>query len=113
MSFINFNTGNIVQIWDGISGTLAHTEKSTFGYFTIENGTDLPEHSHIHEQCCHVLEGELEFNIAGEIQILTKGMAAFIPSMAPHSARALTECKVIDCFTPVREDFVALEKQQK
>ena len=112
MSFINFNSGKIVQIWDGISGTLAHTETSTFGYFTIENGTLLPEHSHIHEQNCHILEGELEFTIDGETQILTRGMAAFIPSMATHSARALTACKVLDCFTPVREDFVALEKQQ-
>jgi hypothetical protein len=38
-------------------------------------------------------------------------MAAFMPSNIPHSARAITECKVIDCFLPIRQDFVALEKE--
>ncbi|SEJ39686.1 Cupin domain-containing protein [Dyadobacter koreensis] len=111
MPFVNFNTGKIVKIWDGISGTLAHSEHSTFGHFTIESGTVLPEHSHIHEQWCHVLEGELEFTINGDSQLLTAGMTAFIPSWAPHSATARTTCKVIDCFTPVREDFVKLEME--
>jgi hypothetical protein len=30
--------------------------------------------------------------------------------MMPHSAKAITACKVIDCFLPVRQDFVELEK---
>lgn len=112
MPFVNFNKGKIVRIWDGISGTLAHSERSTFGHFTIESGTDLPEHSHVHEQWCHVLEGELLFTINGETVLLSSGMTAFIPSWLPHSAKALTACKVIDCFTPVREDFKILEETQ-
>jgi quercetin dioxygenase-like cupin family protein len=112
MPFIDYNTGKKVKIWDGIYGTLAHSDTSTFCHFTIDHGTNLPEHSHVHEQWCHVLEGELEFDINGEKKLLTKGMSAFIPSWAPHSAKALTACKVIDCFTPVREDFIELEKNQ-
>ena len=112
MPFVDFNQGKVVQIWDGISGTLAHSQSSTFGHFTILSGTDLPEHSHVHEQWCHVLEGELEFTINGETKLLTAGMTAFIPSWEPHSAKALTVCKVLDCFTPVREDFLELEKLQ-
>ncbi len=50
------------------------------------------------------------FAIDGEEKLLTSGMAAFMPSNTPHSAKAITECKVIDCFLPVREDFVELEK---
>jgi len=112
MPFVNFNNGKIVKIWDGISGTLAHSATSTFGHFTIESGTELPEHSHIHEQWCHVLEGELLFTIDGETALLTAGMTAYMPSFVPHSAKALTTCKVIDCFTPVREDFKALGENQ-
>ena len=70
----------------------------------------LPEHSHIHEQWTHLIKGELEFDIRGEKQLLTPGKTAFIPSSLPHSAKAITGCKVIDCFLPVREDFVELEK---
>lgn len=111
MPFINFNTNKVIKIWDGIYGTLSHSEKQTFGHLTIDAGTILPAHSHFHEQWCHVLEGELEFDIEGEKMNLTKGMTAYIPSNAVHSAVAHTQCKVIDCFTPAREDFIALEKQ--
>jgi quercetin dioxygenase-like cupin family protein len=111
MPFINFNTNKVVKIWDGIYGTLAHSEQQTFGHFNIDHGTVLPEHSHVHEQWCHVLEGELEFTIDGEKMLLTSGMTAYIPSFAPHSAIARTACKVIDCFTPARQDFIELEKQ--
>jgi quercetin dioxygenase-like cupin family protein len=70
----------------------------------------MPVHSHPHEQWSHVLEGELEFDIDGEKMLLTPGMTAYIPSNAPHSAVAHTQCKVIDCFTPPRQDFIELEK---
>lgn len=112
MPFVNYNKLNKVKIWDGIYGSIAHSNLSTFCHFTIDNGTVLPEHSHYHEQWCHVLEGSLEFTIAGETQVLTSGMSAFIPAWAPHSAVALTTCKVIDCFTPVRQDFITLQNQQ-
>ena len=111
MPFIDYNSGKKIQIWEGIVGTIAHSEQGTYCRFTIENGSVLPVHSHVHEQWCHVLEGELEFDIDGEKRLLTAGMSAFIPSWAPHSAVAHTECKVIDCFTPVREDFIELEKR--
>jgi quercetin dioxygenase-like cupin family protein len=112
MPFIDYNKGKQIQVWDGISGTIAHSDQATYCRFTIENGSVLPEHSHFHEQWCHVLEGELEFDIAGEKMILTSGMTAFIPSNRPHSAVALTECRVLDCFTPVREDFRKLGDEQ-
>ncbi|REA57922.1 cupin domain-containing protein [Dyadobacter luteus] len=111
MPFIDYNSRTKFKIWDGIYGSVAHSDKATYCHFTIEDGTILPEHSHVHEQWCHVIEGELEFDIAGEKSVLRPGMSAFIPSWAPHSARALTACKVIDCFTPAREDFIELERK--
>lgn len=112
MPFIDYNQKQTVRIWDGIAGTIAHSEVATYCHFTIENGTVLPVHSHVHEQWCHVLEGELEFDIDGEKKVLSAGMSAYIPSWAPHAAVARTACKVMDCFTPVRTDFIELERQQ-
>lgn len=112
MPFINFNTKKKVRIWDGVTGPLHHSDKLTFGYFTLEKGAMAAEHQHPHEQWTHVLSGELEFTLGGEKQLLTSGMAAFIPSNTPHSAKAITVCNVIDCFLPVREDFVELEMKQ-
>ncbi|HUS03277.1 MAG TPA: cupin domain-containing protein [Chitinophagaceae bacterium] len=110
MSFLNFNTKNRVKIWEGINGALFHSDKITIGHMIIDNGTPLPEHSHPHEQWLNVIEGELELTVGDETQVLHPGMSAYIPSNVSHSGKALTECKVIDVFSPVREDFVALEK---
>jgi len=109
MPFIDFKNRKKIKIWDGISGSLYHSDNLTFGHFTLEKGIDLPQHAHLHEQWTHLIEGELLFDIDGIKELLTPGKAAYIPSNIPHSAKAITECKVIDCFLPVREDFVKLE----
>ncbi|TND09013.1 MAG: cupin [Bacteroidetes bacterium] len=113
MTFIDFKNKKTVQIWEGINASFFHSEQITFGHVTLDKGAIVGEHSHVHEQWTHVIEGEMEFTVAGETKILTPGMAAFMPSNAVHSARAITLCKVIDCFLPVREDFAALEQQGK
>ena len=112
MAFIDFNNSPILKIWDGIEGPVYHSEKATFGHFTLKVGALLPEHSHPHEQWTHIIEGELEFNVDGEIKRLTPGMSVYIPSNAPHSAKVITPCKVIDCFVPPREDFKDLAREQ-
>lgn len=108
MPFIKFNERKILQVWSGIKGPIYHSSQITFGYFTLEEGTDLPEHSHPHEQWSHVIEGTLEFDINGEKEVLRPGMCALVPSNALHSGKAVTKCRVIDCFLPVREDFKEL-----
>jgi len=109
MAFINFNKIPHSKIWNGIHGSLHHSDSLTFGHIIVEEGAVLPEHHHVNEQWTHVLEGELEFTMENETQVLTSGLTAFVPSNVPHSARALTRVKLLDCFLPVREDFKTLE----
>jgi quercetin dioxygenase-like cupin family protein len=111
MPFLNFNTKNKVQIWDGVKAAFFHSEKLTFGHIILDEGAVVAEHSHIHEQWTHVIEGEMQFTINGETQVLSHGMTAYMPPNVVHSAKAISECRVIDCFMPVREDFVALERK--
>lgn len=111
MPFIDFITGKKIKIWEGVTASLYHSNKITFGHITLLKSAEVPEHQHMHEQWTHVISGELLFSINGEEKLLSAGMAAFIPSNTAHAARAISECKVIDCFLPVREDFVELEKQ--
>jgi len=109
MPFIDFNKTPHLKVWDGIHGAIHHSEDLTFGHITLEKGAVLPEHHHVQEQWTHVIEGQLQFSMQGETVVLTSGMTAHVPSDVPHSATALTECKVIDCFRPVREDFKTLD----
>lgn len=110
MPFLNFNTKSKIQIWDGVKGAFFHSDKLTFGYLTLDEGTVVPEHHHPNEQWTHLIEGQMEFTIDGDTQVLVSGLVAHMPSNVPHAAKAITQCKLIDCFMPVREDFVALEK---
>jgi quercetin dioxygenase-like cupin family protein len=109
MSFIDFNKMPHLKVWEGVHGAIQHSEDLTFAHITLEKDAVVPEHHHINEQWTHVIEGQLEFSMEGKTVILTPGMTAYMPPDQPHGARAITTCKVIDCFRPVREDFKTLE----
>ena len=95
------------ELVPGITGYYAHGNAMTLGYVEIKAGSDLPQHQHVHEQITYVLEGQLDMVIGGKPCSLTTGMYYVIPSNMPHGAIAVTDCKVIDVFNPVREDYKA------
>jgi quercetin dioxygenase-like cupin family protein len=53
----------------------------------------------------HVVEGDFEFTLDGEIKICKPGDIVHIPSNLPHSGKAITPCKLMDVFSPVREEY--------
>jgi quercetin dioxygenase-like cupin family protein len=93
------------EIVPGLYGRFVHGETMTLSFVDIKEGAQLPAHSHPHEQITFIVEGELEMVIGGEKMLLTPGMVHVIPGNTLHSAYARTACKVIDAFSPVREDY--------
>ncbi len=94
-----------VQIWEGIIGSVYHSEQATMGHLYIEAGVSLPSHQHPHEQWSHLIFGRFEFVIGEETIVLEAGQSVYIAPNVPHSGRCLEACKFIDCFVPVREDW--------
>jgi quercetin dioxygenase-like cupin family protein len=97
------------SIVPGILGHYAHGELHTFGYVLIKKGSIVPEHQHPHEQITFIVEGQLDMVIDGKAYSLTPGFFHIIPSNVRHSAVAISDCIVIDTFSPVREDYKNLE----
>ena len=93
------------EIVPGLYGRFVHGDTMTLSFVDIQPGAQLPEHSHPHEQITYLIEGELEMVIGGEKMLLTPGMVHVIPGNVPHSAIARTFVKVLDAFSPVREDY--------
>ena len=93
------------EITRGFTARMFHTEGMTIAYVDVEAGAELPEHAHFHEQVANVLEGEFEFVLGGKKMVLRPGDVLVIPSNVPHSGRAITRCRILDVFHPVREDF--------
>lgn len=89
----------------GIIGHYAHGDSLTFGYVELEKGSSIPEHKHVQEQITFIIDGQLDMIIGGKACTLKNGMYYVIPSNVPHSAIAVTPCKVIDAFSPVRNDY--------
>lgn len=66
-----------------------------------------PPHSHPHEQIAYVAEGELDLFLGEEVHHLTEGDIFTVPSGMPHCIRTRSKSvRLIDCFSPVREDFL-------
>ena len=105
MSLINLNHLPEKQIIEGFNVRFVHSENMTIAYWNIEAGAFLPEHSHHHEQICSVIEGELELMVEGKSNLMKAGYVFTIPPNAIHSGKAITKCRVIDTFYPVREDY--------
>jgi quercetin dioxygenase-like cupin family protein len=93
------------EIMEGITGRYAHGKNMSFGYVEIKAGTNMPKHQHVHEQITYIIEGQLDMNIDGVDYSLTPGSYHVIPSNVWHGANAITDCKLIDVFGPVREEY--------
>lgn len=93
------------ELFPGFHAKMIHTDGLTIIYFDIKAGSVLPEHHHVHEQVTNVLEGTLELTVGGETHACTPGTVVAIPPNVAHSGRAISDCKVIDVFRPVREDY--------
>ena len=105
MPFFKLDEIDFTEPFPGFRGRFVHSRHMTVVHFQIEEGAVLPEHAHMQEQIANVLEGTFEMTIEGEAQVLVPGSVAVIPSNARHSGRALTDCRIVDVFHPVREDY--------
>jgi quercetin dioxygenase-like cupin family protein len=67
-----------------------------------------PFHSHPHEQVSFMAEGEVYFFCGDNEKVhLKPGDHFSVPSGVPHTIHRLTSfVRIIDCFTPLREDFL-------
>ncbi len=105
MPFVELNQSEPREIFPGFKAHVVHSANMTFAHWTIKAGATLPEHAHVHEQVVNMLEGVFELTINGETRKLGQGSVAIIPSHALHSGKAITDCRIIDAFYPVREDY--------
>jgi quercetin dioxygenase-like cupin family protein len=71
--------------------------------------TAAPTHTHEEEQITVVLEGELQFDLAGDLRTMRPGMAVVVPPGIPHGAHTRdVPCSEIDIFHPPRRALLEL-----
>ena len=93
------------EVMPGFHGKFVNGENMTWAFWEIKKGASIPDHFHVHEQIMHVLSGDFEFTIDGATSVFSQGDTIVIPSNMPHRGTAITNCKIMDVFSPKREEY--------
>jgi len=96
-----------VEMFPGVTRrTLNSGDRTTLVEITLTAGAAVPAHSHPHEQTGYVSSGRVRFAIDGEVRELAAGDGYLVPGGATHEVTALEDSVCIDCFSPVREEYL-------
>lgn len=94
------------ELLPGIHARTFWGEQMLLAVFDLDPHTHLPRHSHPHEQLGTVIQGQMELTIGDESRLLQPGDVYIIPGGVEHEALTFDEAvKVIDVFSPVREEY--------
>ena len=95
-----------VEMLPGVNRrTLVTTDEMMLVEFTIDKGAIVPLHRHPHHQVGYVISGELEMTIDNDVRVCRPGDTYAITGNDDHCALAITDCVVVDVFSPPREDY--------
>lgn len=85
---------------------LSHSENLMICEITLEKGSVIAAHAHPHEQITYIISGKCRYTVGEETREVGAGDSVLIPGNVSHSIVILEDMKVIDVFSPAREDFL-------
>ena len=86
--------------------TLVFGKHTLMTEFRLDKGSQLPEHTHPHEQTGYLVSGHMTMRIEHEEADIRPGDSWNIPSNAGHSAAIHEDSVAIEVFYPVREEYL-------
>jgi quercetin dioxygenase-like cupin family protein len=96
----------------GFRPVLGHRAMTNFVHFAP--GVEAPRHVHEEEQIVIILDGEMTFDLDGDVRTMRKGDVAVVPAWVPHGAWTTdTSCLEVDVFCPPRKSLLALAAEQE
>lgn len=105
MPVFNIHEMPSCNLIEGYDAQFIHTANATYSHVKALAGAILPTHAHPQEQVSCILNGIFELTVEGIKYVLEPGQVFVIPSNTMHSGLAITNCFILDVFTPVREDY--------
>ena len=105
--FIPAGRGARHAIFPGVEIVTNATSGIMLSLVSFEPHSQVPDHSHPHEQMGMLISGRLQFTIDGRTCVLDPGDSWKIPGGVTHSVTALDGPAVaLDVFHPIREDYL-------
>ena len=93
--------------------TLVYGEKTLMTEFLLKKGSDLPRHSHPHEQTGYLVKGKIRLSIGAEEFEAQPGDSWCIPGAVEHGAEVIEDSVAIEVFSPVREDYLPKQNENE
>jgi len=101
-----------IEICPGITRrTVAHGQNMYQMMATLEAGSIMPAHSHPQEQIVHIVEGQMRLIVEGVPHELSTGDSFYLASNVPHGVETLVPTRVLDTFSPPRNDYLAVDEK--
>jgi len=97
-----------VEVFPGIfRKTMSYNAEAMMCHFVMKKGAAVPPHNHAAVQAGYVIAGRVRFSFGdGRIRVMQPGSSYVFDSMETHSAEVLEDSEVIECFAPMRPEYV-------
>jgi quercetin dioxygenase-like cupin family protein len=103
-----------IEICPGITRrTIANGRTMYQMIATLAAGSRMPEHRHAQEQIVHILEGQMRLIVEGVPHELSTGDSFYLASNVPHGVETVLETRVLDTFSPPRDDYLVIDEQRR
>jgi quercetin dioxygenase-like cupin family protein len=103
-----------IEICPGITRRTITSGRSMYQMVAhLKAGSIMREHRHPQEQIVHILEGKIRLIVAGVPHELAPGDSYYLASNVPHGVETLLETRVLDTFSPPRDDYLKIDEQTR
>jgi quercetin dioxygenase-like cupin family protein len=107
--YVNVDSLAPVEFAPGLGFRPVLGQRTLTNFVRFEPGAVAPRHVHEEEQIVIVVDGELVFDLDGDVRTMHKGDVAVVPAWVPHGAWTTdSHCEEIDVFSPPRQSLIKL-----
>jgi len=111
--YVNVESIAPVEFVPGLGFRPVLGERAMTNFVSFAPGAEAPRHVHEEEQIVIVMDGEMVFDLDGDVRTMRKGDVAVIPAWVPHGARTTdSHCLEVDVFCPPRQSLLKLAAAQ-
>ena len=111
--YVNLDSLAPVEFAPGLGFRPVLGQRLMTNFVNFAPGAEAPRHVHEEEQFLIVLDGELVFDLDGDVRTMRKGDVAVIPPWVPHGAWTTdSHCEELDIFCPPRQTLLKLAEAQ-
>ena len=107
--YVNVDSLPAVEFAPGLGFRPVLGQRAMTNFVSFEPGAVAPRHVHSEEQIVIILDGEMVFDLDGDVRTMRKGDVAVIPAWVPHGAWTTDSgCEEVDVFCPPRQSLLNL-----